>query len=91
MNGGKIASDLPTTNRIKSLGSSDFVLEVGNIIKPLGWQNWFQMNGGHSILVTLWKGSSKEKADDPKSYINLNNQTFENVLWKAVNRWTTGV
>ena len=67
----KSASDIPTIFIKHALDSREFAMEVVKLYKTIWVAKSMPKDWGHSRLVTLWKGPSKGKANDPSTYRGL--------------------
>ena len=68
---GKSASDVPTIFIKCALDCSEFKAELVRLFATIWLTKACPRNWGHSKLVTLWKGPTKGKADDPSTYRGL--------------------
>ena len=53
------------------MGSSEFVEEIVKLYQTIWYTCTIPKSWGHSKLVTLWKGPTKGKVDDPTTYRGL--------------------
>lgn len=68
---GKASSDIPITYIKHSMCITEFVEEMVKLYQTI-WLTWaIPKSWGHSKLVTLWKGPTKGKVDDPTTYRGL--------------------
>ena len=68
---GKSSNNIPIEFIKYSLGSKDFISEMIKLFKSIWETNAIPSCWGHSKLIALWKGPSKGKVDDPKTYRGL--------------------
>ena len=68
---GKSSNDIPIEFIKYSLGSKDFISEMIKLFKSIWETNAIPSCWGHLKLIALWKGPSKGKVDDPKTYRGL--------------------
>ena len=71
LNDGKSASDIPTACIKYALNSNEFVNEMLKLYESIWETNVIPKSWGHSKLVAIWKGPSKGKVEDPKTYRGL--------------------
>lgn len=65
---GKSSNDIPVEYIKHSLESKKFVDEITKLFETIWVTKAIPSNWSHSKLITLWKGPSKGKADDPTTY-----------------------
>ena len=68
---GKATNDVPMAYIKHSMGIKVFVEEICKLYTTIWQTKMIPTSWGHSKLVTLWKGPSKGKIDDPKTYRGL--------------------
>ena len=68
---GKSASDIPTACIKYALNSNEFVNEMLKLYESIWETNAIPKSWGNSKLVAIWKGPSKGKVEDPKTYRGL--------------------
>ena len=65
---GKAAIDVPMSYIKTSMGIKKFVEEMCDLYTTIWQTKMIPKSWGHSRLVTLWKGPSKGKAENPETY-----------------------
>ena len=68
---GKATNDVPMAYIKHSMGIKVFVEEICKLYSTIWQTKMIPTSWGHSKLVTLGKGPSKGKIDDPKTYRGL--------------------
>ena len=68
---GKSASDVPSAFIKHALDCEEFKAEIVKLYGKIWETGTCPRSWGHSKLVTLWKGPSKGKANDPSTYRGL--------------------
>ena len=68
---GKSTVDIPMAYIKYSMAIKEFTEEIQNIYKTIWLTKAVPKKWGHSKLVTLWKGPSKGKAENPETYRGL--------------------
>ena len=68
---GKATNDVPMAYVKHSMGVKVFVEEICKLYTTIWQTKMIPSSWGHSKLVALWKGPSKGKIDDPKTYRGL--------------------
>ena len=68
---GKATNDVPMEYIKHSMGIKLFVEEICKLYTTIWQTKMIPSSWSHSKLVTLWKGPSKGKIDDPKTYRGL--------------------
>ena len=65
---GKSTNDLKAIYLKTAIESNDVIEELVELYKTVWSTKKVPSNWSHSKLVTIWKGASKGKIDDPSAY-----------------------
>ena len=68
---GKSSNDIPIEFIKYSFASKELICEIIKLFKSIWETNAIPSSWGHSRLFALWKGLSKGKVDDLKTYRGL--------------------
>ena len=68
MKNGKSSNDIPAIYLKSALESDDIIQEMVKLYDLIWLTKKIPKKWGHSKLVTIWKGATKGKIDDPSAY-----------------------
>ena len=67
----KASNDIPTAFVKHAADNNQFRNEIVRLYKTIWDTQMVPTEWGHSKLITIWKGPSKGKAEDPSTYRGL--------------------